>query len=132
MRKCRVIFTVILLTLASMNVMAEWTYISSNNDVDYYVDKTEIRKEGNMVKMWELVDYKLPQKNSAVATYLSARTYSEYDCNEARARIKELSSFRDNMLKGELLETVQGEGKWSYIPPDTVFKDLWEIACGKK
>lgn len=122
----------IVLSVISTSVMAEWTYISSNNDVDYYVDKTEIRKEGNMVKMWELVDYKLPQKDSAVAPYLSARTYSEYDCNEARARIKELSSFRGNMLKGELLQTVQGEGNWSYIPPDTVFKDLWEIACGKK
>ena len=50
--------TLILLAVFSTGAMAEWTYLGlssiGNSTFDVYIDKATIRKQGNVVKMWEL------------------------------------------------------------------------------
>ena len=47
-----------LLAAFSTGAMAEWTYLGlssiGNSTFDVYIDKATIRKQGNVVKMWEL------------------------------------------------------------------------------
>jgi hypothetical protein len=56
----------VLLAVFSTGAMAGWTYLTSSEDnaFDIYIDKTAIRKRGNVAKMWELADYKAPQKEA--------------------------------------------------------------------
>jgi hypothetical protein len=121
----------ILLTVTSSSAIAEWTYITSNNIADFYYDKTTILKKNNMVKMWDMSDYKSAQK-SPDGAYLSERSLTEYDCTEVRHTSLNLAAFSGNMLEGKIIYTYQYDRKWRDIPPDTVAKNLWEIACGKK
>ena len=47
-----------LLAAFSTGAMVEWTYLGlssiGNSTFDVYIDKATIRKQGNVVKMWEL------------------------------------------------------------------------------
>ena len=123
----------LLLTVLSTSAMAEWTYIASTEDktFDVYIDKTTIRKRGNVAKMWELRDFKAP-KEAAGGSYLSDRLLKEYDCVEIRLRLLTLTSFSDNMGSGQITFNHQyDDSKWRDIAPGTVNMALWKAACKK-
>ena len=123
----------VLLAVFSTGAMAEWTYLTSREDnaFDVYIDKTTIRKRGNVAKMWELKDYKAPQKEPD-GSYLSDRLLQEYDCVEVKVRHLAITLFSDNMGKGQVTFNHQyDDSKWVDIPPGTVNMALWKAACKK-
>ena len=122
-----------LLAVFSTGAMAEWTYLTSSEDnaYDIYIDKTTIRKRGNVAKMWELRDFKAPQKEAS-GSYLSSRMLEEYDCVEIRQRLLALTDFSGNMGSGQIIFNHQYDNnKWADIAPDTVIMELWKAACKK-
>lgn len=122
-----------LLAVFSTGAMAEWTYLTSREDnaFDVYIDKTTIRKRGNVAKMWELRDFKAPQKEAS-GSYLSSRMLEEYDCVEIRQRLLALTDFSGNMGSGQIIFNHQYDNnKWADIAPDTVNMELWKAACKK-
>ena len=123
----------VLLAVFSTGAMAEWTYLTSREDnaFDVYIDKTTIRKRGNVAKMWELRDFKAPQKEAS-GSYLSSRMLEEYDCVEIRQRLLALTDFSGNMGSGQIIFNHQYDNnKWADIAPDTVNMGLWKAACKK-
>ena len=122
-----------LLAVFSTGAMAEWTYLTSSEDktLDVYIDKTTIRKRGNVAKMWELTDFKAPQK-AAGGSFLSSKSLKEYDCVEIRLRLLTLTSFSGNMGSGELIFNHQYDNrKWADIAPGSIGMDKWKAACKK-
>ena len=122
-----------LLAVFSTGAMAEWTHLTSREDKtsDVYIDKTTIRKRGNVAKMWELRDFKAPQKEAS-GSYLSSRMLEEYDCVEIRQRLLALTDFSGNMGSGQIIFNHQYDNnKWADIAPDTVNMELWKAACKK-
>lgn len=122
-----------LLAVFSTGAMAEWTYLASREDnaFDVYIDKTTIRKRGNVAKMWELRDFKAPRKEAS-GSYLSSRMLAEYDCVEIRQRLLALTDFSGNMGSGQIIFNHQYDNnKWADIAPDTVNMELWKAACKK-
>ena len=123
-----------LLAVFSTSAMAEWTYLSSveAKAVDFYIDKTTIRKRGNVAKMWVMKDYKSPQKETDGKSYLSDKVFGEYDCVEIRGRSLTITSFSDNMGKGEVTSTFQYDNnKWNDVAPGSVGMTEWKAACKK-
>ena len=123
-----------LLAVFSTGAMAEWTHLfsSEDNTFDIYIDKTTIRKRGNVAKMWVIHDYKSPQKHSGNPPFLSERELNEYDCVEVRYRILALTIFSGNMGSGQVNFNHQyDDSKWVDIPPGTVNMALWKAACKK-
>ena len=123
----------VLLAVFSTGAMAGWTYLISSEDkaFDIYIDKTTIRKRGNVAKMWELRDYKAPRE-AASGSYLSSRALKEYDCVEIRQRLLALTDFSGNMGSGQIIFNHQYDNnKWADIAPDTVNMELWKAACKK-
>ena len=123
----------VLLAVFSTGAMAGWTYLISSEDkaFDIYIDKTTIRKRGNVAKMWELRDFKAPQKEAS-GSYLSSRMLEEYDCVEIRQRLLALTDFSGNMGSGQIIFNHQYDNnKWADIAPDTVNMELWKAACKK-
>jgi hypothetical protein len=55
------LFTLLLLNPGS--VQAEWELVSGDDSakLTVYVDRETIRRQGNLVKMWQLYDYKTVQ-----------------------------------------------------------------------
>lgn len=122
------IFTLMLVSICS-NAGEEWVYVAETekgikNSFIAYADPATIRKTGNMVKMWSLYDYKLPQKPGVI----SARQKSEYNCTEKKRRQLFLSSYSGRMNSGEtILIYNQPEYDWERSPLGSVRKAMLEI-----
>ena len=122
-----------LLVLNSGPVYAEWVLTSGNDDagLTVYVDPDTIRRKGNLVKMWQLYDYKTIQ-TVAGDSLLSIKRYNEYDCTEERTRMLAYTWFSGNMGSGQVVHSDSDEDKWKPVVPDSVAEALWKIACDKK
>jgi len=96
-----------------------------------YVDPDTIRRKGDLVKMWQLYDFKTVQ-TVAGDSYLSSKNQSEFDCTEERSRTLAYTWFSGNMGSDKPVYSNSDEGKWSPVEPRSVCLTLWKFACGKK
>ena len=110
---------------------AEWTRLSETDNYIYYVDLATIRRNGNLVKIWTLADFKAVRKNAG-KSFLSEKSQSEYDCKEEKSRILAFTWFDGKMGSGKVVVSDSDPGKWSPIQPGSVGEALWKIACGKQ
>lgn len=109
--------------------MAEWVKAGGNEESTVYVDTANIQRAGNMVKMWQLIDFKTAKKDFG-DWYMSAKLQNEYDCKEKRWRSLYLIQSSGNMGEGEPVYTQTVFGKGEPVTP--IDEVLWKIACGKK
>jgi hypothetical protein len=125
MKKLLIIF----LLLTTSSTWAAWTLVSSNADSGdtFYIDVETIRKDGNLRKVWELMDLRQPSNGGAK----SRRVRTEYDCKEERTRVLSLDVFSENMGKGKVLASFTEIEKWADIPPGTVSENLLKAVCKK-
>jgi len=122
-----------LLVLNSGPVYAEWVLTSGNDDagLTVYVDPDTIRRKGNLVKMWQLYDYKTIQ-TVAGDSLLSIKRYNEYDCTEERTRMLAYTWFSGNMGSGKVVYGTPDEQQWEPVIPRSINRTLWKVACNKK
>lgn len=119
---------VFVLLLLSTPAWAEWTRVHGNEDLDAYVDLATIRRQGNVVEMWVLFDYKNDQHWSELV-YWSAKTQREYDCDTERHHTLKTSFHSAPMGSRESSYTVPGGTSWGPVPPDSIDEILWKFAC---
>src|SRR5262245_33219712 len=76
------------LLLSPGPVQAEWELVSGDDSakLTVYVDRETIRRQGNLVKMWQLYDYMTIQ-TVAGDSLLSIQRHNEYNCAEPRTRM---------------------------------------------
>ena len=122
-----------LLLLSSEPVFAEWVLTSGDDEagLKVYIDPDSIRHKGNLVKMWQLYDYKTVQ-TVAGDSLLSIKRYNEFDCTEARTRMLAYTWFSGNMASGKVVYSTPDEQQWEPVVPRTINRTLWKVACGKK
>ena len=123
-----------LLSLSSGPAYGEWVLFSeTQTGLTVYVDPDTIRREGDLVKMWQLLDYKTIQ-TVAGDSFLSSKTQSEYDCAGERLRLLEFMNFSGNMGSGrqDVVSIVPDEKTWISIIAESPGKRLWKVACAKK
>ena len=101
-------------------------------DVDgtrYLIDYQTIRKDGNIVKFWQLANYPKPETLGEVK-YLSARSRQEYDCKQEQKRVLTITAFDKSNADGQAV--IKEEiGGWEEIPPGTVARTIMEKVCRK-
>lgn len=132
--KLSTVFSLLALLLLSVEpTHAEWVIVSGNDEkrLIIYANPDAIRRNGELVKMWELWDYALDQTYSG-HPYLSLKREAEYDCKGKRARKLSVTTFTSNMGKGTVGFHSNKEEAWSPVAPKTINEELWEYACGKK
>lgn len=126
---------VLLLLMVSTNVFAEWMKVTDNLDgnMTVYVDYEKIKKKGNKIKTWSLLDFKTVQKSSGGKEFLSALNHNEYDCEEETTRTLDLYYYSGNMKNGEIVVSYPNiKDEPSSILPGSIDEGNFEIACGKK
>ncbi len=125
------LFIAALLTVFSTSVLAEWTDVGSNDDQTTYADLSTLRKSGNKVKMWALLDYKVVKTSKTNGTrYLSAVAQMEYDCKEETARLSALIRYSKSMSQGEVVYRSGAMPEdFDPIPPGSVGEILFKVAC---
>lgn len=122
-----------LLALSSGPAYAEWVAVGGNEEagVTAYADPGTIRRNGKLVKVWHLNDFKtlqIAQGNS----YLSVKAQHQYDCTENCERILALTKFSGNMGSGKVVYKDSYERKWKPVETGSVSHDLGKLACSKK
>jgi hypothetical protein len=126
-----------LLFLTSVPAYAGWAVVEK----DYllpglqtvYIDPDNISREGNLVTMWQLIDYKWMQGNPRGPTrFLSTKTQKQFDCADQRVRLLAFTEFSRRMGVGIPRNGHVDTDNWLPVEAESMSRALWEIACGKE
>lgn len=129
----RLLIALTLLVLSSGLAYAEWVKVSVSDETGktVYVDPATIRRDSNLVKMWQFYDYKTVQTVGG-NRFLTAKEQWEFDCAEERGRVVARKEFSGNMGGGTMVFTNSEVGKWIPVIPGSISQTVWEVACGKQ
>jgi len=109
-----------------------WIYIVETERGNFYIDTSSIRKNGNVVEMRTLVDYKKAQVEDG-KPYMSLIMQVEYDCSGRKMHQLSFDSYSQKMGKGDLISQDRDpSSKWYQAESGSVFEDMWKYACGKQ
>ena len=111
---------------------ADWVEVGRNERGTFYVHAATIQRTGDIVKMWYMIDFKLPQEDKSTKPFLSTKDQSEYDCKGERARTVYYNNYNEKMGTGKILFTLKDPLQWRPIAAGSVAEVLLKIACGKK
>ena len=122
----------LMLLVTAGTASAEWTAAGDSDEFIQYVDRATIRRNGNFVKMWVLMDFKTVQ-TFAGDSYLSSKAQQEYDCKEEKVRLLAYTWYDGQMGNGKVVVSNGNvRDEWSPISPGSIGEIQWKIACGKK
>jgi hypothetical protein len=131
------------LLLSSGFVNAEWVAIEKKYQSPglqiVYIDPATIRREGDLVTIWQLTDYKWAQGNVGLgrfgmdpSRFLSTKTHKQFDCAEKRLRLLAYSEFLRHMGTGRRNDGYVDQDNWLPVEPGSINQALWEVACKKQ
>jgi hypothetical protein len=124
--------TVLVLTVLSTPVFADWTKVGKNVDGDtYYVDFERIRKHGGFVYFWRLDNLVKPTKYGN----LSGKTYIKGDCDDIFFKL-----FRHKYLNALFHKEPMGRGtpsttykpknpEWKIPRPNSTIETILKSVC---
>ena len=128
---------IIFLSLSSIPAYAEWVAVEK----DYllpglqtvYVDPESIRREGNLVTIWQLIDFKWMQGNPrGPHRFLSTKTHKQFDCVGKHVRLLAFTEFSRGMGTGMLRDGYVDQDNWLPVEAESMSHALGEAACGKE
>ena len=127
----------LMLVFISSNAMAEWTYIDDSKsggsgDFSMYLDMSTLRKEANLIKIWQLNDYKNEQSFSDSEKFFSTRAQMEFNCKAEEVRVRAIIWSKGNMGHGEVTNTYNQISDWRVVPPSSINDEILKIVCDKK
>lgn len=120
-------FLVSLLMLIASPAWAEWTYVvSSASGDERFIDMETIRKEGNVRKVWQLINFANPNQYG----WNSQRGRIEIDCKNETVQLLGSSAFADKFAKGKaVFEAEKSSDPPTDIPPDSVMWTIMKKVC---
>ena len=123
---------VLILTIISSNVLADWTLVQTGKESDEYVDSATIHISGNLAKMWSLTNISKNIKNIRPGeNAFAVKTVREYDCKEHKTRALFIAWYNDYMGTGGIERSSENpDAKWKEVTPG-IREYSWKIACGK-
>jgi hypothetical protein len=136
MRKIkRLLFAVLMMTCSVS--WAEWEFTGDQLEgkISIYHDRSTIRRNGVIAKMWIMIDFSTVQISSGGERYKSSKGLTAYNCEkETYANISIILN-SGSMGKGEVVWShtrKESEWEWDPNPPRSVSEVTWKIACGKQ
>ena len=125
-----------LFVLSSRTVYAEWLSVDGKIEegptpYTIYVDPDTIRRNGNLVELWVLMDFKTIQTETT-PSHLSVKSQRELNCTGEHVRLLGLTAFSGHMGKGNAVYSYSdSKDQGIAIEPDSVAHRLWKFACDK-
>ena len=101
-----------------------WGVVAANDDYTAYADKSTMRRNGNVVKVWQLIDAKNPTYGA-----LSQVSQVEYDCKIEKSRYLVRYGYAGKMAGGEIVYKDIDITKWEPNPPYSMSEILWKHSC---
>ena len=113
------------------SVAADWVNIGMTDSVVFGIDRASLEHDGNVRRVWSMLDYRQPQKNSQGKTYMSSRMLLEIDCAHKQARSRSLAIYSGAHLSGEALTSEGVIAEWQPVPPSSPVFTIMQHACEK-
>ena len=117
-------------------IAVDSAYQSLSREMVYYDPKT-VRRDGDLVTLWQLTDYKWMQGNAPFGMFMmsphrffSTKTHKEFDCAHNSVRLLASSEFSQHMGTGTQHAVVVEQGSGRPVGPGSINQALWEVACG--
>lgn len=119
----------LVLAALTCNAAADWVIVSDDDDYIAYADPATISREGDRVRMSDLVDLKMPRPSPYGNPHASSTAHSEFDCQNPRIRTIAFYLHSGQMGEGDIVETVAESNGWLPVAPGTLLSRLWKFAC---
>jgi hypothetical protein len=118
-------------------VAVDSAYQSPARNMVYY-DPTTIRRNGALVTLWQLTDYRWMQGNAPFGQFMmgphrffSTKSHKEFDCVNKHVRLLASSEHSQHMGTGVQNAVAVAQGSGLPIEPGSINEALWNVACGK-
>ena len=126
---------IVLLVLMCAPAYAEWKPVEAKNQLPgmrtMYIDPDTMQKEGNLVTVWELIDYNEMQGGRGPGGYSSKKIHVQFDCAKEQLRFLSIKDYSDNMGSGEPVGGGGSGGDWEAVKPTSIHHAVWEVVCKK-
>jgi hypothetical protein len=112
---------------------AEWVDIGGKVEqgLTVYLDPDTVHRQGDVVTLWALFDYKTIQ-SIVGGPWLSSKAQRQFDCVKNRVRLLGYMTFTGSMGSGDPVFSNSQESKWEPMEANSMDRKLSEVACSKK
>ncbi|MFZ2319861.1 MAG: surface-adhesin E family protein [Pseudomonas sp.] len=110
--------------------MAEWTKVNSDEMGAQYIDLGRMQRNGELVKIWTVIDYKEPRKMLG-KIFRSVVVQEEYDCENELQRVLFVVANSGQMAAGAAVISDPQVTNWQPTPPGSSGEMFLMLACGK-
>ena len=122
MKKLLLILSLVLFSTPSF---AEWKRVTFSAEADTYIDTERIKKRGDIVYYWMLMDVIKTKKSNL---FKSFRSYNKANCFDFSYISLQTEYFKTNMAKGSSFQSV-GQQEKQYAIPNSVTERIIQYAC---
>jgi len=131
----RILFAVLMMTCSVS--WAEWEYMGTTNDreANVYVDKSTIRRNAIIAKMWTLHYLSTIKVGHAGEKIKSTKLLRAFNCREETEAAILIAEYSGSIGSGSVIASGSLEAelwKWNPIVPHSIGETQWLIACGKR
>ena len=135
-RSMTLLLLITLLALDTTLVFAEWVVVErdyfSPGLQTVYMDPTSLQRDGNLVTISQLIDYKWMQGNYVgTPRFLSTTARKQFDCASSRVRSLSFTEYYGHMATGVATSAYVANDQWQLVESQTLNHALWEISCGQ-
>jgi hypothetical protein len=110
---------------------ADWTGVGSANEIyAAYADRDSIRRQGGIVTMHGLYDFRRQDYTPTGRGLYSTAVLREYDCAGRRVRLLSSIDFSGRMGEGAPVSTSDTPGRWEAVLEGGIDEAYWTVACG--
>jgi hypothetical protein len=124
-------FVAAILLLIAINANAElWdAAVTSETGTTFFYDPTNIIRDGNMVKYWELENYSKPLIAGNIIL-LSSKIQMLVDCQNKKYKNLNIFDYSKSFATGDLVHVdLTGNSPWNLITPGSVDNALFDFVC---
>jgi hypothetical protein len=131
------VFMSSLLVHAPAEAAAEWVALEARYQSHplqkVYIDLNTIHREGNIVTLSAMIDWKTMQGGRSPTRFYSSILTKQFDCVARRFLTVTSTEFYGHMGTGEIIGggSYTSEGLWVAIDPGTINQGLWKRVCEK-
>lgn len=119
----------LLLTVLSTAVIADWTELAKSDSGTFYVDRATIRRTGALVRIWTLHDQSNPITQSNGKSMISTRSHDEFDCKKDARRTLSMTNHSGHMAAGDVVFTYDRPQRWTSVAPGSMGQGIWDSVC---
>ena len=124
--------TLLSLVLFNSSAKAEWVLVTGSTQAEFHVENTTMRRTGDIVKFWVLIDHKSIQKHSNNINYLSSKHQYLINCKEEEIRLVFAVFYSGQMNQGDTLSSTtftEKEATWQPLIPGSVREAFGIAVC---